>query len=532
MTKRQWKKLVAAFLISGSGSVGCVSMKNGTHIERSTEAAKPWPVSSSQPTADKARNPLQHSPEVQLAAHSTAPTDTKKLDYMTVPSSAYGPIAAELASPIELDIPQQHFAVGFENGPVYQQEFSRVAMDTMTLADLESLALGSNPTLRELAATTRKAAGYREQVGLRPNPIVGYQGVQIADQGTDQHTAFIQQDWVRGDKLQRNRQVLNEAVRAQLLELDAQRHRVITDLRVKFYEALAAQSRIQLIREFQEVTNEGLKLAELRQQALEGSRVDVLQAKIQKNEIDLASQQAQIAYDAAWRSMAAIVGVPQLTSTQLEGSFSEVLSAQNWQGIAAEIQLSSPEYQAAQVRVRKARAELARHNIQAIPNLTFQLATGVDNGTDSGLINVQVGAPLPVNNWNQGNIAAARAEYCRAVAEVDRISSAIQARVAEISKEYDSALAAVSTYNAEILPSARETLQLADVAYKAGETSFVQVLVARRTFFESNLDYLQAKSELAQADAKLKGFALTGALNEVTDHSGDDSLRGLTFSQQ
>jgi cobalt-zinc-cadmium efflux system outer membrane protein len=73
---------------------------------------------------------------------------------------------------------------------------------------------------------------------------------------------------------------------------------------------------------------------------------------------------------------------------------------------------------------------------------------------------------------------------------------------------------------------------LAEVAYKAGETSFVQVLVSRRTYFDSNLQYVLAQSQLAQAKSKVDGYVLTGALDAVIDQSGDDSLRGLTFSQQ
>ena len=163
----------------------------------------------------------------------------------------------------------------------------------MSLEDFESLALANNPTLCELAATTQKAAGFRTQVGLRANPIVGYQGTQLADQGTDQHTAFVQQEIVTGGKLDLNRRVLNEALRAQLLELEAQKLRVSTDIRIRFFEALASQRRIELIKEFQSVTAKGLELANLRKKASEGSQLEVLQAKVQKNEIDLALQQAR-----------------------------------------------------------------------------------------------------------------------------------------------------------------------------------------------------------------------------------------------
>jgi cobalt-zinc-cadmium efflux system outer membrane protein len=57
-------------------------------------------------------------------------------------------------------------------------------------------------------------------------------------------------------------------------------------------------------------------------------------------------------------------------------------------------------------------------------------------------------------------------------------------------------------------------------------------LVARRTYFESNLQYIAAQSQLAQARARVDGFVLSGGLDPMNDQSGDDSLRGLTFSQQ
>ena len=104
----------------------------------------------------------------------------------------------------------------------------------MTLADFESLAMANNPTIQQLAATTQKAAGYRQQVGLWANPVAGYQGVQLADNGTDQHTAFVEQEFVTAGKLGLNSRVLNEAVRAQLLELEAQKYRVQTDVASSF----------------------------------------------------------------------------------------------------------------------------------------------------------------------------------------------------------------------------------------------------------------------------------------------------------
>ena len=414
-------------------------------------------------------------------------------------------------------------------GTVNGSEISALAM---TLSDFESLALNSNPTIQQLAASTRKAAGFKTQVGLRANPTVGYQGMQIADKGTDQHAAFVEQQIITGGKLGLNQRVLNEAIRAQSWELEAQKFRIQTDIRIKFYEALSAQERIKLVTQFQEVTTKGLNVAELRKKAKEGSQVEVLQAKIQQNNVELARQQAEIAFSTAWRELAALAGNPQLAPAALVGSFDDLPQPMDWTNIQLSLLSDSPEYKAATSRVQQARANINRQDVQAIPNLTVQLAGGVDNGTNSGMLNLQVGAPIPVFNKNQGNIAAAQADYCRALLEVKRIENSIQMRLAAVSRDFDSSLAAVTKYSTEILPSAKQTLEMAEIAYKAGEFSFLEVLTVRRTYIESNLQYLSAQTQLAQADAKIKGFVLTGGLDATVDLSGDDSLRGLTMSQQ
>ena len=43
-------------------------------------------------------------------------------------------------------------------------------------------------------------------------------------------------------------------------------------------------------------------------------------------------------------------------------------------------------------------------------------------------------------------------------------------------------------------------------AERDGETSFVQVLVARRTYFDTNLQYIVSQAQLAQAKALVDGY--------------------------
>ncbi len=403
--------------------------------------------------------------------------------------------------------------------------------DGITLSEFEQLALDNNPTIKILSAAASRASGIRNQVGKYPNPTVGYFGSQLADRGTDQQGVLFQQQFVRGNKLALNQRVMSRAMQAQMWDVETQRYRVLTDIRIRYYDAVASQRIKKLAEEFAEVTIKGAEIAKARRVAGEGTQIDVLQAQIQMNQIDIRRQQAEFAFQGAWKDLTAIAGMPYLAPTPIVDEMNPELIDQDWDTTYQSLLVSSPELTAAQTRVSQARANLDRQKVQAIPNVTVQLGAGADRATDSGMINLQVTAPLPVYNKNKGNISAAYAQFCQATHEVKRIELEIKSRLARVSQEYDAAKIAVLKYEKEILPKAEETLKLSDKAYQAGELNFLQMLIVRRTYFESNLQAINAIRRLAQAQVNIDGLLLTGGLSQTSGYTaGDAALRGQTLS--
>lgn len=408
----------------------------------------------------------------------------------------------------------------------------KVEQAPMTLQAIQDLAIANNPTIRELSASAQAESDYQYQVGRSANPNVGYIANQLADQGTDQHLVFVERTFVTADKLQMNQDVVGHSVEAQRWDVESQRYRVLTDVRTKFVQALVAQRQMELTDSFHQVIQRGAELARRRFEAMESSQADLLQAEIQLNEVEVMRQQAEYRWKAAWQEMAAVAGVPDMSPTKLKGELSEAEDTLDWDAIYATLANESPELKAAYSRVSQARTNLSRQELQAIPNITGNLQAGVDNSTGSGLIQLQVGAPIPVFNTNEGNVSAAFNEYSRATHEVKRIEMSLKARLAQVSQEFNSSQVAVQRYEQAILPRAQQTLDLAERAYEAGEFSFIQTLIARRTYFDTNMNYLVSLGNLSQAQAKVDGLLLTGALDQPTTTSLGDSLRGQTFSQQ
>ncbi len=399
-----------------------------------------------------------------------------------------------------------------------------------TLSDLEQIALINNPALAAANAAFGIASGFRQQVGTRPNPTIGYWGSQLADQGTDQNGFFINQEFVRGNKLALNRQVLKHTASAQRYEIETQRYRVLTDVRVRFYEALVAQRQLDATKEFAKVARRGVEVALTLKEAEEGTLIDVLQSKTLMSEINLAIEQSEAAYRGAWNDLAAIAGMPNTQPARLAAELDTADSTPDWEHAYAEIISQSPELAAANALVCEKQAYLKRQQAQMIPNVAAQMGAGYDLATDSGLINLQIGAPLPVFNKNAGNISAAYADYTRALENVKRIELEIKSRLARAAAEFESSLAAVTKYEQEVVPQAKQTLELSEQAYEAGELDFLQVLVVRRVYYQSTIRLIAAQGELAQASAKIQGLLLTGGLDAPQLYTSGDGLRGQSLS--
>ena len=112
-----------------------------------------------------------------------------------------------------------------------------------TLAELEEMALGRNPTLAQAAAQIAAAQGRHVQAGLYPNPVAGYMGSEMGNSGrAGQQGGFVSQESPLQENRQLSRNVVAQEIRQAEYAWEAQRQRVLTDVRSNFYDVLVAQA--------------------------------------------------------------------------------------------------------------------------------------------------------------------------------------------------------------------------------------------------------------------------------------------------
>ncbi|MFQ5730688.1 MAG: TolC family protein [Planctomycetaceae bacterium] len=386
----------------------------------------------------------------------------------------------------------------------------------LSLSDLEAIAVESNPSLVQLAFVVEKARGIHEQVGLYPNPVVGYSANEIGNEGAaGQQGGFIAQTIVTADKLRLNRDVASWNVQELSWEYQAQRYRILNDVRLRYYDVLGAQQRLKIAGELLKVAENGVKIAEQLRKAKQASRADVLQATVDLNQIQIIRQNAKYDYQAAWKRLVAVLGRPEIRPATLAGSLKGAAADWQWGPTYQKLVDESPQIQAARSRIQGARLAIQRQEAQPIPNLLTQAGVQFDNSTGDTITSVQIGIPLPIYNRNQGIVRLARAEYQRAVRDAERLELQLRDRLATAFRDFQQAKFQVQQYQKNILSNAQESRKLTEESYRAGQVNFLRVLTARRTYFEANLLYVDALIALRQANVVIDGFVLTGGLTDV-----------------
>ena len=406
----------------------------------------------------------------------------------------------------------------------------------LTLAELEQIALENNPTLRQAIALVQQAQGNWLQVGLYPNPTVGYTAGEIgqADEA-GQQGAFVAQNIVTADKLDLNRAVTSWDVERARWQVQAQELRVLNLIRLGYYEVLTAQRRIAVLEQLEQIAQQGVDIAQQLVQGQQAPRTDVLQAQIDLSTIQLLLRNARHQERAARRQLASAAGIPELPPVPIAGTLEGGVPVINYEKDWQRFQTTNPILQIARTQVERARAQLRREQVQPVPDVQLQGSVQQDFASDFTIYGVQAGIMLPIHNRNQGNITAAVAELRRATEEVERIELVLRQQLAEAHRRYEIAHTQVQLYRESILPRAEETLRLATEGYRAGEIDFLRVLTARRTYFENYVNYVVAQGALRQALVEIEGLLLTGGLDDpselpINPGGGGGGTRPLTIT--
>lgn len=410
---------------------------------------------------------------------------------------------------------------------------SHLIAGALRLADLETMALEHNPTLSQANASVDQQRGIYRQSGLYPNPQAGYFNSTANQTAPKQSNGiFLSQEIVTANKLSLAQQAALQEVKRLEWDQEAQRMRVVNDLKIRFYEVLGAQQAVEVAKQLEKLAEGTLSSAETLFEAKAVARSDVLQAKMQLETTRINRAEAQHRYEAAWKQLKTMVGIPDMQPVPLMGDLTGDLPTLDeeacWQRLLGE----SPQLRASESELDHGWAELRASRAQVIPNFTLQTVTDYDRVTQSTTVSTLVALPVPIHNRNQGNIDKALADIRADEAEICRVQLVLRDQLADSFRRYRTSRVQAERLKQSILPDAEENLTLMKRAFEGGEVSFRDILTAQQAYAESRLAYLEAVTELQKVVTEIDGLQLTGGLNPAAIGSAIQNQPGGATQRQ
>jgi outer membrane protein, heavy metal efflux system len=402
---------------------------------------------------------------------------------------------------------------------------------TITLEELQQMALQNNPTFAQSVANIQAAEGRKKQSGLYPNPTVGYQGEQI--RGGSFHGGeqgyFIQQDIVLGGKLGLNRKIFDQELKQTETEAEEQKLRVVTNARMSYIQALAAQQTLELRQNLSKLADDAVETSHQLANVGQADAPDVLESEVEAQQAQLALIMAEQNQQRVWKALAAVVGNPRLRLTKLEGKLEDTSSV-NADELVEKIVNESPAVRIAELGVKRAEAALARAKRETIPDL--QLRGGMQqngellsqpSGRPVGLQGfADVGVRIPIFDRNQGNIATAKADAERAKCEVERVKLVLRERAATVVQTYTFSQTAVDRYKNQMIPRAQKAYEMYTKKYQDMAAAYPQVLISQRTLMQLEVSYINALENFATSSLSLQSYLLTDGLEAPSQPGGID----------
>ncbi|BBC71647.1 transporter [Altererythrobacter sp. B11] len=263
-----------------------------------------------------------------------------------------------------------------------------------------------------------------------------------------------------------------------------------------FALGVAARDNLALARENEARAREVSRVARALVDAGKEPPLRGLRANAALAQATAALRAAEAEEEAARRSLAALFGT-DIPPAELAGSDllppPPIVSASQ----TLDVRLAEAERAIADAQLRQARAE---------GRLDPSVGVGVRQLRETGdrALVASLSVPLPLFDRNQGNVAAARSDIQAAEARRNSVLTNTQAAIANARAALDAADARVAALAGSAINQAREALRLAELSYRAGKSSLIELLDAQQAYSETQAELIAARRARAEAQATLE----------------------------
>jgi cobalt-zinc-cadmium efflux system outer membrane protein len=274
------------------------------------------------------------------------------------------------------------------------------------------------------------------------------------------------------------------------------------EVRRRFIGLQLARERLRLARENLARYGETVRVTAARAHDGDIASTEYDRIALEQRGFERELSQATSARREAADALLALVG-SDADDVEPVGSLAVPSAPQDADRLVADALADRPDLRAAKASRDAAEAALRLARAEAWPNPTVGIGYTHSEFQVSGDLADAVGAnvsvPLPVANQNEGAIERAEAEADAAREEVRRLALAIPREVRTAVDAYERARARLARFEGEFSRQADDARRAAELSYRDGAVSALELLEAERAFIATQRDRLDALEDVHTA---------------------------------
>jgi cobalt-zinc-cadmium efflux system outer membrane protein len=279
---------------------------------------------------------------------------------------------------------------------------------------------------------------------------------------------------------------------------------IVGDVRDAYIDLLFLRQRFDVYQRQAGVLADVAETATLRYAAGEGPQHHTVATVVELGALERERIAADARAQEAEARLNAVLGRPIAQPVE---TLSDIPSAAPVADVEQLALARHPDVAMVDVAVAREEAELARVRGERRPDYVVGGGYMLQPG-DAGAWTARAGVTWPNAPWSRGRLnAQIEAQEKRieaAKARHDVVATQIRQRVREAVVRLNAAERQVRLIETTVLPQIEHAFELARLAYAAGEGNFTDVLDARRMLLSTDLDYVEARANVARARADLE----------------------------
>ena len=365
----------------------------------------------------------------------------------------------------------------------------------LSLDDLQRIAAEHSPAVRKAVAAVDAARGRVRDAGAYPNPTAGFEHDTIQTGPAGYVGGYVDQLIKTGNKLR----LQQAAAVMDLLNAELALRRARTDLnfqvRTAYFAALVARETARLGESLAGFAEEIYRTqVELTRRGI-GAGYEPLQFRPFVLQARSGVTQARTRYVAAWRQLAAALGLPDMPPSELAGRADMAPPEFDYGRALARVLAFHTDVVTAQNAARQAQYTLAFEKVAVVPDVGVKVLLQKDYTTVPYQVVPSVVAYSQVPVWyqNQGAIQRARGNLGQAVANVPLTRNNLTATLAEAFGRYEAARTQAAAARQQVEDQIRVYRGLYERRQAApAEVGFVELVTAQQGLTNYVTNYVTA----------------------------------------